>query len=78
VSIYNVKKNFQGLRPRTPKDRERTDGKGGDGREGKEGRERKGRERNKGKETAILCPRKKKLKSAPMLLKTEQHKTVLK
>jgi hypothetical protein len=54
VSIYNVKK-FPGASPPDSIDKEGTEGKGGEG-----GRERKGREQNKGKETAFLCPRKKK------------------
>jgi hypothetical protein len=53
VSIYNVKK-ISGASPPDPQEQGRDGGKGGEG-EGK-GREGKGAR----KETAILCPRKKK------------------
>jgi hypothetical protein len=54
LSIYNVKK-FPGA------GQERDDGEGRGEAKGKEGKGRdgKGRKRNKGKETASLCPRKK-------------------
>jgi hypothetical protein len=66
VSIYNVNK-FSGALPPNPQ-KQVKDGGEGRGREGKGRRERKGkkgkgRERNK---TAIFCPRKKNLNSAPM------------
>jgi hypothetical protein len=58
VSIYNVKKFSGGFYPQGQRSNGGEREEGGDRKE--EGKERKRRQQNKGQETAILYPRKKK------------------